>query len=270
MDTFECTTFPDGTVSGDLFKFRLIAYNLQGSVTSAYSRAIPLASVPAKPANPPSFDISETNGYQIKVTYEEVSGDGGSPLISYELQMGSLTLTDFVSIVGADPYSLQVSFIVTRNVEKGKIYAFRYRAVNIIGPGQWSEVTQLKAATKPEQPPKPTFVSATDDSITIGLQQTTDNGGSLITQYLLYRDGGDLSTPVDIEVEDYDGFSEQYTVTGLDPGKKYRFDYVAVNEFGYSEESFTSTAAASYLPDPPTDIEIDWDQSTKTSLFVKW
>lgn len=70
-----------------------------------------------------------------------MADDGGSPLLSYELQMGSLTLTDFTSVVGADPYSLQVAFIVTRNVEKGKFYAFRYRAINIIGPGEWSEIS---------------------------------------------------------------------------------------------------------------------------------
>lgn len=113
-------------------------------------------------------------------------------------------------------------------------------------------------------------MEATDTSITIGLQETSDNGGSLITQYMIFRDGGDLSTPVEIKIEDYDGFSEQFTVTGLEAGKKYRFDYYAVNEFGTSEESFTLTAAASYLPDPPTGIDIDWDFSTKTSFHVKW
>ena len=101
--------------------------------------------------------------------------------MSYELQIGSLTLTDFISVIGDDPQSLQVTFVVTRGVEKGKIYAFRYRAINIIGPSEWSEVSQLKAATIPEMPPRPTFVSATDDSVTMDLGKTTDNGGSEIT-----------------------------------------------------------------------------------------
>jgi hypothetical protein len=30
QNTFKCTTFPVGTKSGDSFKFRIIAYNLQG------------------------------------------------------------------------------------------------------------------------------------------------------------------------------------------------------------------------------------------------
>jgi len=44
--------------------------------------------------------------------------------------MGSLSLIDFVSIVGADPYTLQLFFVVTTNVTKGELYTFRYRAIN--------------------------------------------------------------------------------------------------------------------------------------------
>ena len=54
------------------------------------------------------------------MTYEILADDGGSPLLSYELAMGSLLLTDFTSIVGVFPYSLQVTYSVTRDIEKGK------------------------------------------------------------------------------------------------------------------------------------------------------
>ena len=37
-----------------------------------------------------------------------------------------------------------------------------------------------------------------------------------------------------------------------------------------SSRSLTLTASASSLPDPPIDIVIDWDQSTKTALMVQW
>ena len=184
--------------------------------------------------------------------------------------MGSLTLADFQTVLGVDPYSLQVEAIVTRDIEKGKEYVFRYRAINAIGPGPWSPLAKLKAAKVPTAPPKPVLVSATDTSITLGLTETSDNGGSEILRYVLKRDAGDLSSGVDIEVTDYDGFSRQFEVTGLDAGKKYRFKFAAVNEFGSSEDSLTTTAAATLLPSPPLNIEIDWDQSSKTSLFVTW
>ena len=87
---------------------------------------------------------------------------------------------------------------------------------------------------------------------------------------MIMRDGGDLSTPVNIEVDDYDGVSIQWTITGLDAGKNYRFQYIALNDFGASEPSLTLTIAPSYLPDPPTNIEVDWELSTKTSLLIRW
>ena len=57
------------------------------------------------------------------------------------MQIGSLLLTDFVSVVGDDPHTLQLNFIITRNIEKGSEYAFRYRAINLIGTGPWSDIS---------------------------------------------------------------------------------------------------------------------------------
>ena len=48
-----------------------------------------LASVPATPTTGPVSDPTVTNSQQIKVTYNTISNDGGSTLLSYELQMGS-------------------------------------------------------------------------------------------------------------------------------------------------------------------------------------
>lgn len=134
-----CEIFPDGVQTGDTFTFRVTAFNIQGSTTSAPSAALTLAGVPTKPASGPVADAVETNGAQIKVVFSTVSDDGGSPLLSYELQMGSLTFNDFKSIAGSELHSLQTFFTVTQGIEKGAHYAFRYRAVNQVGAGEWSD-----------------------------------------------------------------------------------------------------------------------------------
>jgi hypothetical protein len=81
-----------------------------------------------------------------------IEGDGGLPLLSYELQMGSLTLNDFTTIAGGEQYTLQIYFVVTKGITKGEQYAFRYRGVNAVGAGEWSEIVVLRAATVPEPP----------------------------------------------------------------------------------------------------------------------
>lgn len=221
---------------------------MQGYVTSIESAALPLASIPGKPLSPPYPDAAETNGNQIKALYDPISDDGGLPILSYELQIGSVFLNDFTEVVGGEPYTLQTYFTVTRGINKSETYAFRYRGINSIGPGPWSDISKLDAATVPIPPPKPLYLSSTDTSITIGLKNTLDNGGSRITQYKIFRDAGNLSSPVNIQLTDYDGFSATYTATGLTPGVNYRFRYFATNKFGDSAPSQTLTSASSYLP----------------------
>ncbi len=112
-----------------------------------------LAAVPGAPAAGPVSDASVTNGNQIRVTYGAVTDDGGSVILSYELQMGSDYLNFFETVQGENPQELSLSFIVTRNIAKGRIYAFRYRAINGVGAGPWSPITEVTAATVPMAPP---------------------------------------------------------------------------------------------------------------------
>jgi len=53
------------------------------------------------------------------VNFNAVIADGGSSLISYELQMGSQELDDFVSISGVDPWTLSLTVTVTKNIFSG-------------------------------------------------------------------------------------------------------------------------------------------------------
>jgi len=56
----------------------------------------------------------------------------------------------------------------------------------------------------------------------------------------------------------------------LTPGNVYRFAYFALNDFGSSDSSLILTIAATDLPNPPTDITIDWERSTITSMMIQW
>jgi hypothetical protein len=135
------------------------------------------------------------------------------------------TLNDFISIVGGDPHTLQNYFVVTRGIQKGADYTFRYRAINAVGPGPWSDSVTIKAATFPSPPGKPYYISSTSTTITLGLPPSIDNGGSKIRLYKLFRDDGNLSSDINLEVLDYNGKDQEYTVTNLAIGFVYRFAY---------------------------------------------
>ena len=98
--------------------------------------------------------------------------------------------------MGGEAYTLQTYFIVTHNIVMGEDYAFRYRAINAVGRGEWSDVSVLKAATVPLVPTKPYYITSTASTIKLGLIPTDDNGGAKIRRYELYRDEGDLSSDI--------------------------------------------------------------------------
>ncbi len=68
-------------------------------------------------------------------------------------------------------------------VIKGRTYALRYRVRNIYGFGAWSPTTFILAADKPAATAKPSFVSASDNSITINLYPSLNYGGAVVTDY---------------------------------------------------------------------------------------
>lgn len=76
----------------------------------------------------------------------------------------------------------------TVEATKGITYAFRYRAKNIYGWGDFSPLTFILAADPPSQPSKPSFIQATDNSITIQMYASIGDFGAFVTQYYLEMD----------------------------------------------------------------------------------
>lgn len=59
---FTCVIFPVDAAIGDHYKFRIVASNVQGSVTSVVSRPMTLAAIPGSPSAGPASDAATTNG----------------------------------------------------------------------------------------------------------------------------------------------------------------------------------------------------------------
>ena len=74
------------------------------------------------------------------------------------------------------------------NLEKRRPYRFRYRAVNEVGPSEWSPEAFLVPAVKPALPPQPVYVSSSDTEIVLSLGRSPDDGGAMIEDYELEVD----------------------------------------------------------------------------------
>ena len=84
-------------------------------------------------------------------------------MLSYELQMDDGIGGDFVSLIGADEASLATEYQISAGITPGGLYRVRYRAININGASDWSDISYIRAAHVPGRPPAPAMldVSAT-------------------------------------------------------------------------------------------------------------
>lgn len=143
------------TELGKMYRFKVRAYNHEGYTDSDPFLAVYLSDEPDTPTEGPLPVARLTNEQQITVTFgpQSVDKNGGSPLLSYDLQMDDGIGGDFSSLVGFEHDSLETIFTVTQamnqRITSGAIFRFRYRVRNVNGWSLFSPITHVKAATVP-------------------------------------------------------------------------------------------------------------------------
>jgi hypothetical protein len=135
---------------GATYIFMLQAYNING-VTSSDTAAFVLASVPATPSDIPYSNLSYSSSEQVMIVYNGISDDGGSPVLSYSLEISTGPGGPFIAVYGASVDTMVLSYLY-RDVTKGMTYRVRYRARNVIGWSDYSPIGFVLAASIPEQP----------------------------------------------------------------------------------------------------------------------
>lgn len=122
------------------------------------------------------------------------------------------------------------------SVVVGRTYRYKVVAVNAVGESIPSVVVSFLVAGLPSQPSPPSLLSQSRSSISVQWMAPTDNGGSDITSFTLYRNDG-LGGPV---VPVFKGAALSYVSANLLTFKNYRFQISATNQVG---ESVPSDAA---------------------------
>jgi len=218
-------SFPVGSI-GKSFAFQLEAYNVIGSVFSTAGASFTLADLPSDPTLAPASDESFTTDTQIKIDIAPITSTGGSPILSYSLEVDDGQGGLFVPVFGLSVNSLSTSYKQFNNVTRGSLFRARYRVKNIIGWTDYSPISYIMAAVPPSQPAKPNIITASSTLIQIQIQPSIDDGGSTITSYELYRDDGALGAFT--KITSYDGLSSSFDLSLVtDPalvvGKIYSF-----------------------------------------------
>jgi hypothetical protein len=122
---------------------------------------VTVANVPDTPDDAPVSDASVTDWTKLRLTYEEPYS-GGSVLTNYEMIIDDGLGGGYQTIAGGDVNThLDTFILISRNISdaayhkdirRGLIYRVRYRAQNVVGWSEYSPVTYIKAARKPDAP----------------------------------------------------------------------------------------------------------------------
>lgn len=101
---------------------------------------------------------------------------------------------------------------------RGRTYRLRYRALNGVGWGPYSDVGTALAAQVPLRPAAPTLAAPpAGTSLTLGFKESEDDGGTPITSYQLWRSSNyQAATPTFTVVSGYAGSAMGYTLTAAD------------------------------------------------------
>ena len=119
------------------------------------------------------------------ITWSPPQNTGGLPIIKYWVisEDPSYTLSPALSTGLVTTYTLNV----VQPGNEGLAFKFKVAAENLLGIGEYSDDITLIAVDAPNTPAL-SYTSRTLTSIILKFTPDTENGGSVITGYLLYKD----------------------------------------------------------------------------------
>ncbi|XP_055466976.1 myomesin-3 [Psammomys obesus] len=208
-----------------------IPFDLGSKITISKNDFEDAVTIPSAPTNVHASEIRET--YAV-LSWEEPCPRGRAPL-TYTLEKSIIGSGTWEAISSETP--IRSPRFALLDLEKGKSYVFRVRALNQYGmsdPSEPSEPVALKG--KPATLPPPAQVQAFRDTQTsVSLTwEPVDGGEELLGYYIYSREAGasEWQTVNNKPIRD-----TKFTVPGLRTGKEYEFCIRSVSEAGVGESS---------------------------------
>ncbi|XP_056241185.1 immunoglobulin-like and fibronectin type III domain-containing protein 1 [Seriola aureovittata] len=235
--------------------------------TEAISQLIVLDK-PTSPLGP--AEVTESSATCIEFRWRPPKDDGGSPVINYIIerqQVGRNTWKKIGEIPGVPSYR-------DTDVDRGRKYCYRIRAVTVEGTSEVMETDDMQAGTLafPGPPAPPEVSSAYDDCINLSWAPPSKTGGSRILGYILERrkKGSNLWTVVNAMDEPIK--EKKYAVKDVVAGMAYEFRVTAINLSGAGEFSDPSEFVFARDPKkPPGKVTgLKLTETSYTHLVLTW
>jgi len=238
------TTYIDLTVSNG------VTYYYQVSATNAVGEG-PLSNEASATPNPPATVPGAPQGLgatagdaTIALVWSPPGSDGGSPITNYKIYRGNSS--------GGESFFTEIGNILAyldTGLTNGHTYYYKVSAVNAVGDGPLSNEASATPTAPATKPGAPRNLQATpgDGQVTLNWQPPSNDGGSPILLYTIYRgnsSGGEsflITVPLVLS----------YSDGGLTNGVTYYYKVSAVNNEGEGPKSNEASATPTAPATPP-------------------
>jgi fibronectin type 3 domain-containing protein len=231
--------------NGQIYYYLVSAINSVGegpNSSEVFATPIPSATVPTAPQ-----DLeAERGNAQVTLSWSIPASDGGATITNYSIYRGDSS--------GSETLLTQIGTALTyvdTGLTNGQTYYYKVSAVNSVGEGPLSNEAYATPATTPTAPQNLQTV-ASNGSIELTWSAPTDDGGSEIINYNIYR-GASSGTETYI---DQVGAVLSYTDIGLTNGVTYFYQVSAVNAIGESYLSDEVSDIPTGVPSAPQNPQV--------------
>uniref|UniRef100_A0A336JVJ1 CSON007935 protein n=1 Tax=Culicoides sonorensis TaxID=179676 RepID=A0A336JVJ1_CULSO len=245
---------------GTTYQLRVICEGPGG--TSGCSEYCTVTTEPVAPNAPPCPYLANQPGpYAAILRYDKPDYNGGAPITSFEVEVegSNNNKNRELAYRGNEP------FCVIKDLRPGETYIVQVRAVNRIGPGDWSEEFRFKtAAAPPSAPMAPQICAKSPTQLSVSWLEPYTNGAA-ITEYRLEYSHSEQHEGFSVA---YQGVQTSTEVKNLTPFTYYYFRLCASNSAGTSPNS---PVAKHQTPAAPPGIPIfkDFDK-TACDIRLRW
>ncbi|XP_016067059.1 PREDICTED: immunoglobulin-like and fibronectin type III domain-containing protein 1 [Miniopterus natalensis] len=222
---------------------------------------------PQPPQGP--LEVQDCRGSGVSLSWRPPRDDGGRAVEHYIVERRQAGRSTWLKV--GEPPAGSTSF-TDAQVEQGKKYAFRVRAVTSEGPGEALESEEVLVApeARPGPPSAPAIQSASSKCITLTWTAPRGPGSAHILGYLLdkRKKGSNTWTAV----TEQPVLERRWTVTDLRPDCQYEFRVTAVAPSGPGQPGPPSDAVFARdpmrPPEPVRDLQVT--DTSHTSIALRW
>jgi fibronectin type 3 domain-containing protein len=229
------TSYNDtGVINGRRYYYEVAAMNGAGEGYLSNEADALLIGPPAAPLNP----TASIGNRRVHLTWQAPSSNGGAAILGYTLFRSQIAGNEtFLALAG------NVTAYNDTSVTNGVRYYYKVAAVNIFGQGALSSVVNATPMTGPAAPHL-LIATAGNAQITLNWQAPSDNGGSPVTGYIVFR-GTASGTETYITTI---GNLTSFMNTGLTNGQVYYYQVSAMNSAGNSSRSTETGTVPRTIP----------------------